>query len=432
MEAWVVPVALSIMGVLLVVGFPVAFSLGAAGIFGAFIGFDGNLYILRTEMWNNLSSSVLSVVIFFVMIGELLGESRLSDQLYESAHRWLSRTPGGILHTNVIAATIFAACTGVSAASAAALGKIAHKAGNRLGYSVKLNMGAMAAGATLGILIPPSIIMIIYGVVTENSIGQLFMAGIFPGLSLSGLFMAYIAFYSWRHPEEVPRGEKYTLRQKFSGLPYVLPIAALILVILGSIYGGFATPNEAGAVGALFVLLLGLVYRRLSVRRVGNALARTARITAMVLFLIIGANLLSLVMAHSGLSPRMVNAIKAAGLSWGMLFLIISVIYIVLGCFFDSYSVLLLTLPFLYPVVEALGVDGVLFGIMVTILIETGLITPPLGINLYVLDGVVGGGRIDEIIRGIIPFFFILCLFLVVLFFFPQIALWLPSTMYTR
>lgn len=432
MEAWVVPVALSIMCVLMLVGFPIPFCLGAGAIFGAFFGFGGNLYLLRIVMWNNLSSSVLPAVIFFLLMGELFSESRLSDQLYDNAYRWLSRIPGGILHTNVVAATIFAACTGISAAVAAALGKIAHEAGSRLGYSVKLNMGALAAGATLGILIPPSLIMIIYGVITENSIGQLFIAGIFPGLCLSGLFMAYIAFFSWRHPEQVPRGEKFTLQQKISGLPQILPIVALILVILGSIYRGFATPNEAGAVGALFALLLGLAYRRLSVRRVGNALARTARITAMVLYLIIGANLISLVMAHSGLSLRMVNALKAAGLTWGTLFIIICIIYIILGCFFDSFSVLLLTLPFLYPMVKDLGVDGILFGIMVTILIETGLITPPVGINLFVLDGVVGGGRIDEIVRGIIPFFFILCLFLVVLFFFPQIALWLPSTMYTR
>jgi C4-dicarboxylate transporter, DctM subunit len=432
MEAWLIPFILVLMCLLLIAGLPIPFCLGLSGLIGAMIGFHGNLYAIKTLMWNKLDDFVIAVIIFFLIMGELLSESELSSDMYEGANRWLGPFPGGILHTNVIAATIFAACTGVSGASAAVLGKIAYNAGNKLGYSIKLNMGSIAAGASLAILIPPSVIMILYGVVAEVSIGTLFIAGVIPGLCTSGLFMLYIAFHSWRHPSEAPRGKGYDFREKLAGLRMMLPVLALMAVVLGSMYGGFTTATEAGAMGAVFALVIGLIYRRLDWPKIRRALMNTARVTSMVMFLIIGATSISGVLAHSGLSMRIVEFITSSGISWGWFYLIICVLYIILGCFFDSYSILLLTLPFIYPVIKELGVNGVLFGVMVTILIETGLITPPFGINLFILDGVVGGGHMHEIIAGMVPFLLILFFMLGVLFFFPELALWLPSTMFGR
>lgn len=432
MEIWVLLVTLGLMVLLFATGITVAFCVSIAGIVGVFILFNGDLSIIGTMLWTKINSFVIAVVIFFILMGELLGESRLSNELYDSAYRWLSRFSGGTLHTNVVAATIFAACTGISAAAAGAMGKMAYEAGNKAGYSIKLSMGSMAAGASLGILIPPSVVMIIYGVICEVSIGRLFIAGIIPGLCLSGLFMAYIAFHAWRHPEEAPRGRSYSWREKITGLRLALPILAMVVVVLGSIYGGFATPNEAGAVGALFALILGLAYRRLTWTGLGTATEKTARAVAMIGSILLGISALMVVITHAGVGHMAIKWIQAMGISWEMLFPFLAVVYVILGCFFDSYSILLVTLPFIWPMVEALGVDGVLFGVLMTLLIETGLITPPFGINLFVLDGIVGGGHLDEIVRGIIPFFIILCVFIFVIFFFPQIALWLPSTMYAR
>ena len=314
--------------------------------------------------------------------------------------------------------------------TAATLGRIAYAEGQKRKYSIKLTMGSMAGGATLGILIPPSIIMIIYGVITENSIGKLFMGGAFPGLILSGMFLLYTGFTCWRNPELAPPDEtRYTWRQKLAGVWLITPLLLIIALVLGVIYLGIATPNEAGAVGALMALVLGLSYRTLSSKDLYQALLRTARITAMVMFLIIGASLITNVLAHSGLTRAMVAWITASGLSWTVVFLIVCLFYIILGCFFDSFSVLILTLPFIYPLVMTFGVDPIWFGIIVTILIETGLITPPFGINLYVLDGVVGGGHMGEIIRGAIPFLIMLLIGIALVTLFPQIALWLPSQM---
>jgi len=419
------------MVLLLLCGVPVAFSLGAAGVIGVFFGFHGNFQIVGQVIWNTLDSWTLCVIVFYVLMGELLMESGLSEQLFDGIGRWVGQVRGSILYSNILASTIFAAMSGSSMAAAASLGGIAFAEGNKRGYSVKLSLGSMAGGATLGILIPPSIIMIVYGVICEQSIGELFMAGLVPGILLSFLFMCYITFYCRRHPEETPRDEtRYTWQQRLNGIGLVLPMFSVILIVLGSIYLGLATPNEAGAIGALLALVLGFAYRRLSWRRVLDALVRTAKITsATVVFLIVGASLIAAVLSHSGLTLSIGEWIKSSGITWTQLFPLICLIYLALGCFFDSFSCMVLTLPVVFPIVKALGVNPILFGVIVTILIEAGLITPPFGINLFVLDGVAGGGHVEEIVRGAIPYLLLLIAGVILVMFFPELALWLPRSM---
>lgn len=430
MEAQFIIVMIAMLLILLVAGFHVAFCMAAAGILGFFLIFNGNLYALGVMIWQSANSSTLMVIAFFVMMGEVLLEAKLSGRLYEGTNRWVGRLPGGLMHVNILASTIFAACTGSSMSTAATLGKIAHVEGQKRKYSIKMNLGSMAGGATLGILIPPSLIMILYGVITENSIGRLFMAGVFPGLTIALIFMLYTGLTCWRYPERAPLDEiRYTWRQKLVGVWHIIPMIIIIFTVLGVIYLGVATPNEAGAGGALMSIILGFAYKTLSRRDLLNALIRTAEITSMCMFLIIGASMITNVLANSGAILRLVEWMTASGLSWNMIFPIICVLYLILGCFFDSFSILILTLPFIYPVVMTYNFDPILFGIIVTILIETGLITPPYGINLYVLDGVAGGGHMGEIVRGAFPFVVLLIIGMVIVTFFPQLALWLPSTM---
>lgn len=416
--------------VLMGAGFHVAFCMATAGILGLFFLFEGNLFAVRILIWQATNSDTLMVIAFFVLMGEVLLEAKLSGRLYEGANRWVGRLPGSLLHVNIVAATIFAACTGSSTSTAATLGRLANEEGRKRKYSIRMNLGSMAGAATLGILIPPSVILILYGVITENSIGQLYMAGFFPGLMLSFLFMFYTALTCLRRPELAPLSEiRYTWWQKLAGLWLVTPMLIIIFTVLGVIYLGVATPNEAGAGGALMSIVLGFAYRTLSRRDLVNALGRTAQITSMVLFLIIGAGMITNVLANSGAILRMIEWVKASGLGWNVVLVGICVLYLILGCFFDSFSILILTLPFVYPLVVSYNFDPILFGIVVTILIETGLITPPYGINLYVLDGVAGGGQMGEIIRGAFPYFLILLVGIALVILFPKLALWLPSTM---
>lgn len=428
---WTILITLVILMVFLMLGgIHIAFALGIVGIIGIYVDLGKNLYCIQSIIWDATSGYTLAVLVYFILMGEVLLVGNISSRLYDSAMRWTNRLPGGILHVNIIGASIFAAVTGVSVATCASLGRIAAVEGNKRGVPIRENLGSLGGGATLGILIPPSIIFILYGILTEQSIGQLFMAGILPGIMMTLIFMTYIAFRSILLPDLIPRDTtRFTWAERFAGLVKVLPIFLLIVVVLGMIYVGWATPNEAGGIGAFFSFLLCLVYREFKWKELWGALERTACITSMIMFLIIGAKIFTYYIANIRLPHLFAQWIINTGFSFPVIFILICIAYIILGMFIDSFSIVILTLPIVYPVISEFKYDPILFGVIVVILIETGLISPPYGINLYVLDGVTGGGHLDDIIKGIIPYFFLLILGIVIVYFLPEIALWLPRKM---
>lgn len=430
MDWTIVMILVFLMVLLMLSGIHIAFVMGIVGIIGIYIDLGKNLYCIQSIIWDSTSGYTLAVLVYFILMGEVLLVGKISSRLYDSAMRWTNRLPGGILHVNIVGATIFAAVTGVSVATCASLGKIATVEGNKRGVPIRENLGSLAGGATLGILIPPSLIFIIYGILTEQSIGQLFMAGIVPGLMFSLIFMLYIAVRSVHFPQLIPRDEVYyTWTERFSGLVKVLPIFILIFVVLGVIYLGWATPNEAGGIGAFFSIVLCIVYREFKWKELWRALERTACITSMIMFLIIGAKIFTYYIANIRLPHLFAEWIISTGYPFPVIFILICIAYIILGAFIDSFSIVILTLPIVYPVITQFKYDPILFGVIVVILIETGLISPPYGINLYVLDGVTGGGHLDEIIKGVIPFFALLLGGVLIIYFFPEIALWLPRKM---
>jgi tripartite ATP-independent transporter DctM subunit len=411
-------------------GVHIAFTLAMAGILGTYIAFDGNLYPIQMIIWDNTSGFTLAVLIYFILMGEILLAGNVSTRLYDGALLWTNRLPGSILQVNIIGSTIFAAVTGVSAACAATLGRIAYVEGSKRNIPIGLNLGSLAGGATLGILIPPSIILIIYGILAEQSIGQLFMAGVLPGLMMAIIFMVYIAIRCIINRKLISAEQiRYSWRDRFMALVRMMPIFSIIIVVLSTIYFGWATPNEAGGIGAFFSFLLCLAYRDLKWKELWEALARTARITSMIMFLIIGAKIVTYFIANIGIPQLFTNWIVASGFSKTTVLVLICIAYVFLGMFIDSFSIIILTLPIVFPVIVEMQFDPILFGIIVVLLIETGLITPPYGINLYILDGVAGGGQLEEIIKGSFPFFILLLFGIVILFLFPEIALWLPRTM---
>lgn len=418
------------LAVLLVFGFHIAFAMSLTGILGIYLGFGGNLDPLRTVLWETINSSTLMVLVVFVLMGEFLLEGGISTQLYDAADIWFHKVPGGLLHTNIIATAIFSAASGSSMACAATFGKVAYTEGQKRGYDLRLNLGSLAAGACLDALIPPSTLLIFYGILTDQSIGKLYMAGIIPGICMALLFMLYIFVYSLMNPHIMPREQiTYTWKERFLALRNITPMLILIVICLGPIYLGLATPNEAGAIGAIGALILGIAYRSLTQGKVWQALLRTVRLNGMLIFLMFGARLLIYMFANKGITVQVVDWVTGLGLPFYAIFSFICLLYIVLGCFFDSFSILFLTIPIIYPISSTLGIDPILFGIVVTMLLETGLITPPFGIVLFVIEGVTGGGHLGDIIRGIVPFFFLILIGIVMVMVFPSLALWLPSQM---
>jgi tripartite ATP-independent transporter DctM subunit len=342
----------------------------------------------------------------------------------------LGRLPGGLLHANIFSCAIFAAVSGSSVATAATVGTVAIPEMMKRGYDPKPVLGSLAAGGTLGILIPPSIIMVLYGALVEESIARLFMAGVLPGLMMAGIFMIFIATQLMLKPELAPpRHSAVEGRPPLSDMLHIVPVLGLLLVVLGSIYVGFATPTEAAAVGAAGALALAAGYGGLSWKVFSESIMATVKTTCMVTLIIIGAQILSAALTYSGVSRAVSEWILALGLSKWVFFLALVILYLVLGCFVDGISMIYMTLPVLIPVIKAFGFDLVWFGIILTILIELGQITPPVGLNLFTIHAISGGRSFAEVVRGSLPYCFLMLLVIVILCFFPGIALWLPTTL---
>ena len=420
--------------ILLLSGLWIAFGLGLAGIIVLLLhGGPPALAPLGYVSWNTVESFVLTSVPLFILMGELILRAGLSENFYRSMGLWFHGLKGGLLQSNIVACAIFAAVSGSSVATAAAIGTVAIPEMTRRGYEPKILFGSLAAGGTLGILIPPSIPMIIYGAMVEQSVERLFIAGVLPGIVMSLIFMAYIWVRVAFTPSLVPPAEERpTWAERFSSLVGVAPMLLLILLVLGSIWLGYATPTEAAAVGAAAAMVLALASRRLSWRVLTESVTSTIRTTCMVLFIIVGAQILTYALVKTGASRALTAWVVGLGLSKWILFAIVTVLYIFLGCIIDGVSMMVLTLPILYPIIIAAGFDPIWFGIALVILIELGNVTPPVGLNMFVIHGLSGGRPIGEVIWGSLPFGILMLVVLALIGNFPGLVSWLPSTLVRR
>lgn len=425
-----VVVVLFIMLGLAAIGLHMAFAMFVGGIIGLMIFVGPNsISALKSILWNTPNDMILVAVPLYLFMGEILLRIGISARLYNGLTPWLGRLPGGLLHTNIGACAIFAAVSGSSTATAATIGSIAIPELEKLKYDHRLTLGSVAAGGTLGILIPPSIAMIVYGALTGTSIGQLFMAGIIPGIMLALLFMAYIFVIAVINPKLTPAVSKTSLQEMFLGLTDLVPMALLVALVLGVIYAGITTPTEAAAIGVVGAIALGIAYRSISLSIIKDSLIEATRISCAIMIIYVGAKVLTTVFATMGLPQALANFVVTHDFSPMMVLLAVYMVYIIEGCFLDPSSMNVLTLPIVFPMISALGFDAVWFGIAVVVLIEIGLLTPPVGLNLFVLQGIAPQYKFEELVMGVTPFIVVQGVMLALLTIFPAIATWLPHLM---
>jgi C4-dicarboxylate transporter, DctM subunit len=384
---------------------------------------------MAITVWGSASSWTLTALPLFVWMGEILFRTKLSESMFKGLAPWVNRLPGRLLHTNVIGCTIFAAVSGSSAATCATIGKMTLPELGKRGYPEEITIGSLAGAGTLGLLIPPSIIMIVYGVMADVSIARLFVAGVIPGILLASLFSGYLAIWALLNPGKVPLPDAVmTFSQKVFESRHLIPVVLLIGAVLGSIYAGYATATEAAAVGVVGSLLLSLAQRSLNWATFRDSLMGATRLYCMIALILSGASFLTLAMGYIGLPRHLAEFVASLGLSPFMLIMALSVFYIILGCFLDGISMVVLTMGVILPTVQAAHLDLIWFGIFIVIVVEMAQITPPVGFNLFVLQGMTGK-EITWIARVTMPFFFLMCGMVLLLWFFPQIAVWLPSKM---
>ena len=383
-----------------------------------------------TQYWSANNNYVLVSVPLFILLGELLVRGGFTDKMYRSLSDWLSPLPGGLLHTNIGACALFAAVSGSSVATAATIGTVALPAFKQNGYNTRLVLGTIAAGASLGILIPPSINMIIFGAMTNTSVGKLYAAGVVPGLLLTALFMTVIALVCLWKPVYAGIPEAGApLAEKLRRLLDLVPPLLVIVLVMGSIYAGWATPTESAALGVVVSALLCAAFGRLNIRMLHESFVTTLSITAMIMLIAAAAFYLNFVLGMLGVPDMLTKFVVGMNASPGQVILILTLMYLILGCFLDALAMVVGTIPIVFPIVVALGIDPVWFGIYLVIMAELALITPPVGMNLYVVQGVRGEGNIIDVIYGVLPFMLIMLVMVVLLWFFPAIALGLPGLM---
>lgn len=416
--------------ILLGSGLWVAFSLLGVGLVGilAYSGAPAG-QVLATTAWGASNSWALAALPLFIWMGEILFRSRLSDDLFSGLAPWLNRLPGSLLHVNVVGCGIFAAVSGSSAATCATVGKMSVPELDRRGYDRRMTIGTLAGSGTLGLLIPPSIILIVYGVAIEESIARLFIAGVLPGIMMTGLFMGYVMGWAMLNRDRMPVAEEslpFMERVRRSG--NLIPVILLIVGVIGSIYAGLASPTDAAAVGVLLSLLLAWYSGNLSWPMFVDSLMGATRTSCMIAFILAGAAFLTVAMGFSGIPRALAQWIGGLGLSSYALLAALTVFFAILGCFLDGISVVVLTTAVIVPMVEAVGIDKIWFGIFLVLVVEMSQITPPVGFNLFVLQGLTGR-NILSIARDALPFFFLLMLGVVLLVLFPWIATYLPNNM---
>jgi len=415
---------------IMMLGIPIAVVMIIMGAVGGVLAFGWPLVdSMGPVMWGVMNENLLTAIPLFILLGELMLRSGMADRMYETLSLWLNRLPGGLLHSNIGCCALFAATSGSSVATAATVGTVAVPALNKRGYAKAQSLGSIAAGGTLGILIPPSVNLLIYGSLSETSIGQLFVAGIIPGLMLTALFMLYIVVSNWRNPEEST--QSVPLSVKLTSLKALVPPAIIFSIVMGSIYLGIATPTESAALGVVAALILATFGGHVNMTFFNRCFLQTARTTGMVLLIVVSAFALNLTLSLTGVAQIVTSWVTSLGISTTLLLLILVVFYIILGMFMDVLSMMVLTIPIAVPVVVAAGVDPIWFGIFIIIMCELGMITPPVGMNLYVVHGIrKDDGPFSDVIRGVVPYVFIMITFAGLLIAFPSIATWLPQTMY--
>lgn len=418
--------------VLLLLRIPVAFAMFLVGFVGLWIVDDWNVAagLLASETFTLASTPALVVVPLFILMGHIASATGMSRQLYDAAYAFIGHVRGGLASATIIGCGGFAALSGSSVASALTMGKVSLKEMARFGYDARLSTGSVAAGGTLGILIPPSTGFVIYAILTEQSIGRLFMAGVLPGLLLLSLFVLTIVLLCLLRPGLGPRGPRTTGDEKYRAMVGALPVLLLVTVTIGGIYRGLFSPEEAAGVGAALALAYGLISRKMSLGALVTAVRDSILTTATVMSILIAAHLLNpfLALTHITHTIGQFMAWLDLGMSGTLLFIL--AVYLVLGCFLEGLAMLVLTLPIFFPVILDFGIDPIWFGVLVVLTLEMGLISPPVGINVFIVKSVAPSVPLGQIFRGVLPFWCAMIVTLGVLIGFPQISLFLPDTMF--
>ena len=423
---------LAVTAIALIVMIALAIPIGAAlGLLGVGLGLVFSPVALDRALgeifWRSSNDFLIVAVPMFVLLGELVLRAGIAKRMYDALGHWLSWLPGGLMHTNVGSCAMFAATSGSSVATAATLGTVAMPECERHGYNRRLFLGTLASGGTLGILIPPSINLIVYGLLTNTSVPKLYLAGFLPGILLALLFMGTVLVACLIRPDFGGEPVRSSWRARFHSLVDLLPPLFLFLLVIGSIYAGLATPTEAAALGVIGALVLSVWTGTLSVDMLKDALLSTMRTTGVIMLIILAAVYLNFVLAAIGLTRELTQFIESLGLTPLQMIIAIVVFYIVLGCFLETFSMMLTTVPLIAPIIIALGYDPIWFGILLMVLLEMALITPPIGINLYVIQGIRNDIRFNDVAIGSFPFVVAMALTVVLLIAFPQVALWLPD-----
>ncbi|MBG05112.1 MAG: hypothetical protein CMM59_13665 [Rhodospirillaceae bacterium] len=431
MAAWILIGLL----VLVIAAVPVAAVLGILSFVLDQIAMGGNLQAGIGEIiWDKSKEFILVAVPMFILLGEIMLRAGIARRMYGAVIQWLSWLPGGLMHANIGSCTIFAASSGSSVATAATVGTVAYPEIEARSYNESLFLGSLAAGGTLGILVPPSINLILYGLLTDTSVPELYLAGIIPGLILSGLFMSVIVIACLFRKDWGGQKVETSWGERFGSLPHLLPPILLFCAVVGSIYGGVATPTEAASIGVVMALIIAACFKTLSFSMLRDAFEGTMRTTAMIMIIVFAAIFLNFVLGFMGITQAMLNFIAALGLTPVETILLLVLFYLLIGMFMETLSMMLTTVPVVFPIVMGLGVvefSDVWFGILITILMEAALITPPIGVNLYVVQGIRSrGGEFNDVAKGAVPFVFAMLAMIFLLIWNPSLATWLPNLVY--
>ena len=417
--------AFVVFGIFLLLGAKIAVALLIAGVAG-FLFYRGNPGYTAVIPFGTLNNFVLTAIPLFIFMGEVLGRCGASEMIYSSASKWLAWAPGGLLHTNIGACAVFASISGSSPATAATIGSVAIPRMKERNYDTKLILGSVAGGGTLGILIPPSITMIIYGMLSQTSVGALFAGGVFPGIMLAIMYMIYIAIRVIKNPKLAPHEKLPTGKELVFSLIGMWPFVIMAIVVLGGIFGGIMTPTEAAAVGSSVAIIIGLIMRQLTWQVFRVSVVEAVKTSCMVLFILMGAFVFAGFLADTRVPSTIATFVAELGWSALPILLTIYLLYIFLGCFIDPGSIMVVTIPAILPILKSFGIDLIWFGVIAVVLSEIGMITPPMGLNLFVVQG-ISKDEFGQVVIGIVPYFFIMLLGIVVLSVFPSIILWFPS-----
>ena len=407
--------------------------IGIALLLVGFVGFSylvspfAALSLLAKEVFLTLSSYSLAVLPLFFLMGQIAFQAGMSQRLFATAYTWLGQLPCGLAIAAIGGCAGFSAISGSSSATAATMGTVALPEMRKYNYDLSLAAGSIAAGGTLGILIPPSVVLIIYGIQTEQSIGELFVAGIFPGILLTSLFIITTLILAWFNPKLGPRGPRTTFKEKIAALPGLLEALILFVLVMWGLLDGWFTPTEAGGVGALGALVIGIVRRQITWKAFGTAAVETTRIVAMLFLILAGAMVFGKFLAVSRIPTTLAEWVVSLPVPPYIILCLVMVIYALGGCIMDALSFLLVTISVFFPMIQKLGYDPIWFGVIIVILLEMGAITPPVGINVYVIKGVARDVELSVVFKGVLPFFITMIVCIGILMLFPQIALFLPG-----